>query len=150
MAAVGPFASFLDEDGATAMGVIAILAVLFPLVISYDAAAASSDCDGLTDVLNNKRKRGDANDMKVDHAITLVEKILDRENTKQGLGFAVGHRVMDLKTLGNIVAAIGGFATTAVPILFSLRPSTVSIGADACDLSAAQVAIVKGAGQVCM
>jgi hypothetical protein len=145
--AAGFFALFLEAE-ATMMGVMSVLCVLTPLVISYDAAAASSDCDGLTDVLNNKRMRGDANDKDVDHAITLVEKILDRQNTKQGLGFTVGQRVMDLKTLGNIVAAIGGFATTAVPILFSLRPSTVSIGADACDLSAAQVAIVKGAAQV--
>ena len=57
LAGAGCFATFL-EDGATAMGVITILDVLFPLGISYDAAAASSDCDGLIDVLNNKRMRG--------------------------------------------------------------------------------------------
>ena len=140
--AAGFFATFLEHE-ATLTGVMSLLFVLFPLVISYDAAAASSDCDGLTDVLNNKRMRGDANDKDVDHAITLVEKILDRQNTKQGLGFTVGHRVMDLKTLGNIVAAIGGFATTAVPILFSLRPSTVSVGDDACGLTATEVTMIK-------
>ena len=69
-----------------------------------------------------------------------MEQILDRENTKQGLGFCVGHRVVDLKTLGNIVAAIVGVATTAVPILFSLRPSTASdgVGLESCGLSAAE------------
>ena len=43
-------------------------------------------------------------------------------------GFTVGHRVMDLKTLGNILAGLAGFASTVVPILFSLRPSTVESG----------------------
>ena len=54
----------------------------------------------------------------------------------------VGHRVVDLKTLGNIVAAIVGVATTAVPILFSLRPSTASdgVGLESCGLSAAEQA----------
>ena len=120
-----------------------ILAVLFPLGISYDAATASSDCDGLVDVLNNKRMGGDASDKDLEHAITRVEEILNNQNTKQGLGFTVGYRVMDLKTLGNILAAIGGFATTAVPILFSLRPNTVSIGDDACGLTDTEVTMLQ-------
>ena len=52
---------------------------------------------------------------------------------------------MDLKTLGNIVAAIAGIATTAVPILFSLRPSTVSLGDDVCSLTASEIAIFQSA-----
>ena len=105
------------------MGVLALPSVLLPLGVSYDAAAASSECDGLADALAKVRKRGDGNDKDLEHAINRVEKILDRENTKQDLGFTVGYRVMDLKTLGNIVAGIGGLAITAVPILISLRPS---------------------------
>ena len=88
--------------------------------------------------------RGDATDPESEHAICRVEQILDRENTKQGLGFCVGHRVVDLKTLGNIVAAIVGVATTAVPILFSLRPSTASIGDDMCSLTASEIATIQG------
>ena len=114
------------------------------LGISYDAAAASSDCDLLADALNEKRMRGDATDPDSEHAICRVEQILDRQNTKQGLGFCVGHRVVDLKTLGNIVAAIVGVATTAVPILFSLRPSTASIGDDMCSLTASEIATIQG------
>ena len=117
-----------------------MLSLLLPLGIAYDAAAASSDCDLLADALNEKRMRGDATDPDSEHAICRVEQILDRQNTKQGLGFCVGHRVVDLKTLGNIVAAIIGIATTAVPILFSLRPSTASdgVGLESCGLSAAE------------
>ena len=85
--AAGCFALFLEHE-ATGTGLLSLLFVLLPLVISYDAAAASSDCDGLADVLNNKRMRGDANDkdvehaIHIEHAITRVEKILDRQNTK--------------------------------------------------------------------
>ena len=50
---------------------------------------------------------------------------------------------MDLKTLGNILAAIGGFATTAVPIVFSLCSSTVSIADDTCGLSGTEVTMLQ-------
>ena len=84
-------------------------------------------------------------DPDFEHAIGRVEQILDRQNTKQGLGFCVGHRVVDLKTLGNIVAVIVGAATTAVPVLFSLRPGTASVGAglESCGLSAAEQEAVR-------
>ena len=89
--------------------------------------------------------RGDATDADFEHAICRVEQILNNQNTRQGLGFCVGHRVVDLKTLGNIVAGIIGIATTAVPILFSLRPSTVSdgVGLESCGLSAAEQEAVR-------
>ena len=76
-----------------------------------------------------------------------MEQILDRQNTKQGLGFCVEHRVVDLKTLGNIVAGIVGVATTAVPILFSLRPSTASdgVGLESCELTEAQLVSIRAA-----
>ena len=137
-------ANFLEYSHPTSAFFV-VLFMLLPLGISYDAAAASSDCDLLADTLNEKRKRGDATDPDFEHAIGRVEHILDRENTKQGLGFCVGHRVVDLKTLGNIVAAIVGVATTAVPILFSLRPSTVSLGDDVCSLTASEIAIFQSA-----
>ena len=76
-----------------------------------------------------------------------VELILSNQSTKQGLGFCVGHRVVDLKTLGNIVAAIVGIATTAVPILFSLRPSTASDGVGSgaqCELNELQTNAIRG------
>ena len=142
--AVACFASFL-EDGHLNSAFLTVLSLLLPLGISYDAAAASSDCDLLADTLNDKRMRGDATDPDAEHAICRVEQILDRQNTKQGLGFCVGHRVVDLKTLGNIVVAIVGFATTVVPILFSLRPGMASdgVGQESCGLSAAEQEAVR-------
>ena len=41
------------------------------------------------------------------------------------------------------MAAIAGIAATAVPILFSLRPSTVETGDDVCSLSAGLVASIQ-------
>ena len=131
-------------DGHTTSAFITVLFILLPLGVSYDAAAASSECDLLIDALNEKRKRGDATDSDSEHAIRRVELILSNENTNQGLGFCVGYRVVDLKTLGNIMAAIVGIATTAVPILFSLRPSTASIGDDVCSLTASEIATIQG------
>ena len=150
LGAAAAFAIFL-EGGTPASAFITVLCVLTPLGVSYDAAAASSDCDLLSDTLNEKRMRGDLKDQAFGHAIRSIELILNNQNTKQGLGFTVGHRVMDLKTLGNIVAAIVGVASTAVPILFSLRPSTVSTGdtgGEVCGLSSLStplLATIQGA-----
>jgi hypothetical protein len=150
VSAAGWFALFLEHDE-FGPGFFCVVSVLAPLGISYDAASASSDCDLLSDTLNQKRKRGPKGDVEHEHALGIVEKILSNENTKQGLGFIVGYRVMDLKTLGNIMAGIAGVASTAVPILFSLRPSTVStgdIGDRVCglsSLSASLLATIQGA-----
>ena len=144
--ALSQFAVFL-ESSAPFAAFLTVLSLLLPLGVAYDAAAASSDCDLLADALNEKRMRGDATDPDFEHAICRVELILSNENTKQGLGFCVGHRVVDLKTLGNIVAAIVGIATTAVPILFSLRPSAASDGVGSgaqCELNELQTNAIRG------
>ena len=140
--ATGVF-SVLLESGFPPMAFFTVLFVLMPLGIVYDAAAASSDCDLLVNPLTNKRMKGPTNDIAHEHALRLVELILDRQNTKQGLGFTVGNRVMDLKTLGNIIVGIAGLASTAVPILFSLRPNTISAGVDACSLTTTEIAIFQ-------
>eukprot|EP01051_Picozoa_sp_SAG22_P002608 SAG22_NODE_118_length_19263_cov_16.155813_20_plen_241_part_00 len=102
VASAGFFANFL-ESGEAYTAMLTMIAVLLPIGIAYDAAATSSDCDLLADVLTDKRMSGDASDKDLEHAIRRIELILDRQNTKQGLGFCVGYRVMDLKTLGNIL-----------------------------------------------
>ena len=72
------FASFL-EDGHPTTAFLTVLAVLFPLGVSYDAAAASSDCDLLSDALTEKRMGGDPTDLGFEHAIRRIELILDRQ-----------------------------------------------------------------------
>lgn len=140
---VGWLASFL-QDGTFASAMFTVLTVLWPLGVSYDAASASSDCGLLSDALIEKHMRGAPSDLLFEHAINRVEKILDRQNAKQGLGFTVGYRVMDLKTLGNILATIAGVASTVVPILFSLRSSMGSIGTDdACELTTTEITTIQ-------
>ncbi len=140
--AAGFFAAYLETE-ALGAAMLAFACVLFPLGISYDTASASSDCDLLVDPLNKKRMQGDDEDQGYENSICRVELILDRQNTKQGLGLTVFGRVMDLKTLGNILAGIAGVASTAVPILFSLRPSKIEMGDQVCALTAVEVSIIQ-------
>ena len=111
----------LMESGSTSSLVLMIVAVLTPLCMVYEAASASEDCDLLSDTLTAKRMNG-PNDKDHEHALCRVERILDRQNTKQGLGLAVHGRVLDLTKLGNIVAALFAVATIVVPTLVALRP----------------------------
>ena len=52
---------------------------------------------------------------------------------------------MDLRTLGNIIAAIVGIATTVVPVLFSLRPAAVKVDDDvsSCGLTSSQQLLIE-------
>ena len=128
LGALAQFAAFL-ETGAKASALMMVLCALTPVAIAYDAASASSDCDGISDVLNYKRMNGPKTDIMHEHALCQVERILDRQNTQQGLGFMVREGVVDLKTLFTIMAGMCGVLTIACPILFSLRPGGVWDGA---------------------
>jgi len=140
------FATFL-ENSTILSAIVVVLFIMAPLGMSYEAASASSDCDLLSDALTDKRMNSPSDDHDHEHALSRVEKILDRQNTKQGLGFVVGERVVDLKTLNNIVATIFGIGTTVVPILFSLRPDAgdgdIISGSDACALTSTQVTMIR-------
>jgi hypothetical protein len=141
------FATFL-ENSTILSAIVVVLFIMAPLGMSYEAASASSDCDLLSDALTDKRMNGPSDDHDHEHALSRAEKILDRQNTKQGLGFVVGERVVDLKTLNdNIVATIFGIGTTVVPILFSLRPDAgdgdIISGSDACALTSTQVTMIQ-------
>ena len=147
LCATGFFVAFL-QGGAMTTAILVVVFVITPLAVVYDAAAASSDCDGISDALTDKRLKGPNDDLMHEHAVRRVELILDRQNTKQGLGFVVGERVVDLKTLSNILATIFGVGTTVVPILFSLRPSDASgldseAVASTCGLTESQTATVR-------
>ena len=123
LCALGMVAQFLF--GRTVVSLVMVtLCTMIPLLMSYDVAAASSDCDRLHDVLNMKRKIAPTGEqaMAFEHAVRKVELILLNENTRQGLGFVVFGRVFDMKTLGNLMAVITSIALTVLPVLFSLSP----------------------------
>ena len=78
VAAAGLLASFLEGGHPTA-AFVTVSFVLFPLGVSYDAAAASSDCVLLSDALNEKRMRGDLQGQAFGHAVRTIELILDHQ-----------------------------------------------------------------------
>ena len=142
LGAAGWFCLFLESE-TPAAAVIIVVCMFTPLALTYDVAAASSKCDTISDVLTDKRMRGPSHDRDFEHAITRIEKILDRQNTKQGLGFVVVGRVLDMKTLGNIVASLASAALVVLPVIYSLRPeraeTTANAGlGDPCALSAVE------------
>ena len=145
LAAVAFLSLFLESR--TTFSVVQVLFwSVAPLSISYDAAVASSECDLLSDVLNEKRKRGPKNDADFEHALQVIETILDRENTQQGLGFTVGGRILNMMTLSNIVGAVFGVLVVVIPVIFSLAPTDAAVSdgvltsASSCALTEVQIA----------
>ena len=97
IAATGFFCLFLETESSTSLAAL-IVAVATPLGMVSNVAVASSECDLLSDTLTEKRKRGPPDDLLYEHAVSRIEKILDRQNTKQGVGFVMFERVVDTKS----------------------------------------------------
>jgi hypothetical protein len=144
LGALAYFAVFLETGAFGAALMMVILAVL-PVLIAYDAASASTDCNLLSDALTKKRMDGPNNydhdpllSLLHEHAIRKVELIKNGQNRQQGLGFTVCTNVVDLKMLGTILIALSGVWTTVVPVIFALRPGTAGESvADICSLTGA-------------
>ena len=115
-----------------------------PLGMSLGAATTSTQCDSLQESLNDKRCES-INDS--DEKLERLERSLERCNRGQGLGFVVGGRVMDRRTLQLIGASMCGALTTVVPLIFGLNPPTsfVNINMEMCALSDTQTASVQAA-----
>lgn len=146
---LGNFAQFLDEeangdDGSWfyLLGVIALACL--PLLVAADVAGASSDCDAILTTLNEKRQEAML-DAEVDAKLQILERVLKQENQGSGIGFVVGHIVVDKRTLGTILVGMSGLLGTVVPVILALQPTARHIGTDKCSLSASQINIIKGA-----
>jgi hypothetical protein len=50
----------------------------------------------------------------------VLERTLERLNRRQGLGFTVGGKVLDRRSLLNILAAVSAFLSTGIPLAFAL------------------------------
>eukprot|EP01047_Picozoa_sp_COSAG01_P062364 COSAG01_NODE_7919_length_2992_cov_4.821984_3_plen_286_part_00 len=145
--------AILLEGGTFVAAICMALCSVIPLGMTYDAAAASTDCDTLKDSLNQKRMRGPKNDLEHEHAVRIVELMLRNQNVEQGLGFVVWGRVVDLRTFGNIIAGLVGIGSTVLPILFTLQQSAImpadSESNDAsCELSEAQKVALQSTAQL--
>ena len=70
------------------------------------------------------------------------------QNSGQGLGFKLGHTVIDRKTLTSAAAKMGTGCTTIYAVLLALggKPGAsagAGAAADVCELSATQVSMVQ-------
>jgi hypothetical protein len=146
------FAYFCDvlEDFGVQDLLSAVVCWCIPLLLAGDVATASTECDSLVAALNAKRAgvlgddttalgtvvaqaketEGDAMldaDTEIDAHIQVLERLLDRCNQMQGLGFVIGEKVLDRRSLRTIFVALVGAMSTIVPVLVALRPAE-SIG----------------------
>jgi len=75
-----------------------------------------------------------------------LERLLALANRKQELGFVVLGKVIDRATLKTVFLSIFAGLCTIIPIILVLSSQqTLASGSSACDLSASQVAKIKGA-----
>jgi len=157
-AAMTWFCFFLEAHGTSEVvtGVLTGLFIYLPLGVADDAAAASSLCDTISDAITTKREDGPKGDPMHEHALCLLEKLLDRKNTRQGLGLVVFGTVIDTKTLNKIRMGLLSGATTVVPIVLALRPSASveeGVPSGGCSITDAQeaalAALVASFNQSC-
>ena len=134
-----------NDAGTVLAASVTVVVVFSPLALAYDVASASSDVDLLSDTLGAKRKRGPSGNIEYEHAIRRIELMLDRENTKQGAGFVVLGRVIDMKTLGNILGALVSIGSTTVPIMWSLRPEHSNEATTPCALTEIETRTIRAA-----
>ena len=114
-----------------------------PLIVALPVASASSQCDDLQTELKDKRA---ANMNQSNEKLQPLERLLALANRKQELGFVVLGKVIDRATLKTVFLSIFAGLCTIIPIILVLSSQqTLASGSSACDLSASQVAKIKGA-----
>jgi hypothetical protein len=112
----------------------------FPMLLLYDLADASSECDLLVAGLNNKRVRHCSNEAHLE--IQKLEILLNNLNKKQGLGFVVVSTVLDKGTFFTWMTKLVGLAATGIGSLLALHTQetdSTSQGECKLDKSAEQV-----------
>jgi hypothetical protein len=119
-------------DTALPCFLLSLLCVSIPMLVLYDLADASSDCDQLIADLNHKRVTHPSDEAHM--KIQKLEVMLDRLNKKQGLGFVVGGIVLDKATFSSWMIKLSGLAVTGVGSLLALQePKEDTVGT--CELS---------------
>jgi hypothetical protein len=118
------------------------------LLLAKDPASTSSRCDLLMAELNAAGIR-----CGPEHhgAIDWLESRLRRLNDGQGLGFRLGHTVVNRKFLAVLGAKLAGSFTTLYAIITSLGDTravalaAASLGEDVCELSEVQASMIRAA-----
>ena len=104
------------DTGTFAPIFFSVVHTAMPFIAANDVANASSLCDELRDVINNKR----VSDLGCHSIVEALEQALDRLNQCQGLGFVVYKRVVDKDMLNRILIFMFTILSTVMPIIFAL------------------------------
>ena len=79
-------------------------------------------------------------DAETDMKLQIMERVLTQKKGS-GIGFVVGHKVVDRRTLGTILVGMSGVLGTIVPVILALQPNARHVGELPCSLSPTQVFI---------
>ena len=130
------------EDVTTLNWFMFVYCTFLPLLIAQGVAGTSSNCDAIQTALNDKR--GEAKtDVATDAKLQVLERHLDRQNRKVGLGFVPGGKVLNKTSLKTIFAAMIGFLSTALPLILNVIEPTAVHGSAGCSPTALEVGVVK-------
>jgi hypothetical protein len=118
----------------------AVCLAFLPLGLALDLATTSSHCDLLMERLNSARiKHGQAHNERISWLCVSLEKL----NSSQGLGFMLGHKVIDRTTLVNAAVQLAGvFSSISAVLLAMAQPSSSGEGTQ-CELTNVQVDAMK-------
>jgi hypothetical protein len=118
----------------------AVCLAFLPLGLALDLATTSSHCNLLMERLNAARiKHGQAHNERISWLCVSLEKL----NCTQGLGFMLGHKVIDRTTLVNAAVQLAGvFSSISAILLAMAEPSFHGEGAQ-CELTNVQADAMK-------
>ena len=114
-----------------------------PMLVLWDLADASSECDLLMKDLNGKRLADTSNATHI--TIFKLETMLGQLNKNQGLGFVLGGIVVDKRYFSALLLKLGALATTILTTLLAYRHAAqrTTTEGDGCRLTQEQQAAVK-------
>lgn len=118
----------------------AVFLAFLPLGLALDLATTSSHCDLLMERLNSARiKYGQTHNERISWLYVSLEKL----NGAQGLGFMLGHKVIDRTTLVNAAVQLAGVFSSISAVLLAMTESRSHGDRARCDLSNVQVDTMK-------
>ena len=121
-----------------------VLCVVIALLLAKDLASTSSRCDLLVGELNAARMRHGAD--AAPRYTWLIDSLKELSDG-QGLGFRLGHTVINRKTLVATAAKLAGSFTTVYALLMAMANNEAApaffSAADVCTLTTVQAETIK-------
>eukprot|EP01043_Picozoa_sp_COSAG02_P026843 COSAG02_NODE_1558_length_11928_cov_4.044974_5_plen_472_part_00 len=112
-----------------------------PLVVIYDVAATSSECDLLVEALNEKRLTNCSDEHHI--KISKLETMLRQLNKNQGMGVVIGGIVVDRKYLLNFFLQLSGLFMTGIGTMLALAPDVATNASTGCEMDASQLSLLQ-------